>query len=432
MTHWLPPPSDSCIGNLTFEEHDLLQHYRGWVWQTFTVRNNSLVHDTLRDYVPQLSLTQPHLIYALLSLAASHKDKLQASPQSNAQALYYRQKTFRSYNSALQSITSSNYEAILTTSALLLGLVPQPSPSSPDDEQLDWLSSLLKMSEGLRILASLRWAQGIERLPIYPLICRELVTLPPPPLIDVDVDAPIGPLGTTPDNPNPAPTYKFRQPSSTRLFLPPCLMAILRSLISPPPPPPHLSSNTSNDIQLDLHAGHLKPVFHALSPIFLSLYYYHLNPDFCVRVLVFTSFLMPDFLHLVRAHEPRALVLIAWWLALASLINTGWWIGGKTKFIVHAVARTIRNPSNNSEDYYWRQVSIEGSSTYLVEMALRRVERIVDLLETQDGKEEGAKSVFEDWEGVEWEDGPRLAREWEFEKVWNGEVDAGDFLKAGG
>lgn len=409
---WLPPPVETCIGTLTYEELDLLQHYKTNVWHTFAVRDNSIVHTVLRDYLPQLSIDQPHLLYALLSTAISHRNKMQSSRQSENQALVYRHKTFEMYTKALQSITADNYEGIVATSAFLLNLIPPPREES-DQEQLDWMSSLLKMSEGLRVLASLRWAQGIETLPIYPLICRELRTLPPPPLIDINLDAPIGPLGSTPDNPNPASTYRFRQPHSTRLFLPPSLMAILRAIIVPP-----------SDGNLEFYAGQLKPVFHAFSPIFLSLYYFHLNPDFFVRVLVFTSFLMPDFLQLVKAREPRALVLMAWWLALASLVTTGWWVGTKTGNIIYAVGRAIRGRPD-----YWEQVGHSGSTMCLVEDALQRVEIIMGMRDAM-GKEAAARCIFDAWPGVIWEEGPKRAEEWEFEQLLDLDSDLGSFMAA--
>ncbi|KAL6704274.1 hypothetical protein ACN47E_008338 [Coniothyrium glycines] len=392
-------------GQLTSQEHELMCYYQTAAWRTFAVREESAVHSVLRDYLPQLSITQSHLVYALLSISASYSNTVSPSKYAESQALFYRHKTFHEYNKALRNITADSYEAIVATGAFLLYLIPPPVENS-DNEQLEWMSSLLKMSEGLRILASLRWAQGIEKLTIFPLICRELRTLPPPPLINVSVDAPIGPLGTTPDNPNPASTYKFRQPHSTRLFLPPSLMAMLRAIIVPP-----------IDGPMEFHGGTLKPVFHALSPIFLSLYYFHLNSDFYTRVLVLASFFMPDFLQLVQAREPRALVLVAWWLALSGLVPKGWWNATKVGTVVNAIGRAIRDREN-----YVEQVNVPNSTLSLVEAALRTVEGIVELQDTR-SKVEAAKSIFDSWPGIEWDGGPRKAAEWELEQLFNLEPD---------
>jgi hypothetical protein len=343
-----------------------------------------------RDVVPQLSVSATYLQYAILSTAASHRNSLQPSKQLENQALLYRQKTFESYGKALQNITNANYESILVTGTFLLSLMPTPPVSAPDDDHLDWMHALLKISEGLRILAGLRWGAGIEKLTVYPLIRREMRSLPPPPIIDTlntpQIHAEAGALGATPDHPNPPPTYEAIHflPSHATLFLPPQLIAILQAL-----------SSSDTNAPLELHRSTLVPVFHALSPIFLSLYYYHLNPDFYVRVFVFTSFLMPEFIALIKAREPRALLLVAWWFALSDLVPKGWWVGNTVARVTEAMGRVIRRKGDLR--------TIE---------ALEGPERLVRVFGWY-GKEEAAKSVFEGWEGMDWDDGPRRAEEWE-------------------
>lgn len=360
------------------------------------MRDDSVLNTLHQDIVPQLGISYPFLLYALLSIAANHSNILIPNKTVEKQALLYRQKTFSSYKEALKDITAENYEAVLVTGGLLLALVSPPSTGN-DEEYLEWMLALLKLSEGLRILASLRWARGIEKLSVYPLVRRELRTLPSPPIIDVaGVDAPIGRLGTTPDSPNPAPTYTPTQfPMQTRLFLPPPLMQLLGSVV-----------RGKDSGLFDWHRPTLLPVFHALSPIFLSLYYYHLNPDFYVRIICFTSFLMPDFLQLVRQREPRALVLVAWWFALAGLVPKGWWVE-RVRNVVGSLGRAIKAQSSGDDGF--------------VEGIFGGAQRIVDVFE-REGREAAARSVFEAWAGVSWEEGPGRAQEWEFELL----MDLGD------
>jgi hypothetical protein len=387
---WIFPVANACTGQLSLGDFELLHHYKASTWQTFAVRGDSTTISLHQERVPQLSISQPYLLYALLSIAASHRNSLQPSKQLEDQALVYRQKTFQSYTKELQNITSDNYETILVTGTFLLALIPPPVADAEDEEHLEWMYSLLKLSEGLRILASLRWAQGIEKLSIYPLICRELRTLPPPPIIITPDKPPLqtraGPLGTTPDHPNPASTYglPYQIPFAGFVFLPPPLLSLLESIIHPPDAGP-----------LDFDTNTLVPVFHVLSPIFLSLYYYHLNPDFNVRVFVFTSFLMPEFLGLVKAREPRSLVLVAWFFALADLVPKGWWVGTRVGNIVKALGRVIR----------------QSGDVRLIE-ALEGAERLVKLSQSE-GTEKAAESIFEGWEGVNWAEGPEKAKEWE-------------------
>ncbi|KAF1829111.1 hypothetical protein BDW02DRAFT_634691 [Decorospora gaudefroyi] len=397
---WLMPASHTAIGTFTPLDHSMLHHYRTNIWRILAVCDDALIQTVHMDIIPQLSVSHPFLLYALLSITATQFNNLNPSGEVEKRALVYRQRTFQSYTQALQNITANNYEAIVATGTLLLALVPAPPSSGNDEEYLDWMLSLLKLSDGLRILAGLRWDQGIEKLSIYPLVCRELRTLPPPPVVQ-GLDAPIGRLGTTPINPNPAPTYMAQQLQPTYLFLPPPLMELLNSTCSStgPDPYPH----------------RLIPVFQALSPIFLSLYYYHLNPDFYVRLRVFPSFLMPDFLQLVKEQEPRALVLIAWWFALAGLIPRGWWSGSSVNGVIAAIGRKLRKRDH-------------GDGGLAVRVFAGAVS-IVDAAEKK-GKEGAAKGVFEGWFGVQWEEGPRRAAQWEV-GLWSdlGDVDGNlDFI----
>jgi hypothetical protein len=399
---WIFPATDVVTGQLTPEDSELLYHYKASTWQIFVVTGRSNMITLHRERVPQLGITSSHLLYAILSVAASHRNSLQPSKQLEEKALAYRQKTFQAYAKELQNITSDNYEAILMTATFLLALTPPPLTTAKDEEHLDWMFSLLKLSEGLRILVSLRWSQGIEKLSVYALLCRELRTLPPPPII-IFLDRPMlqtraGPLGTTPSHPNPASTYNSPHilPFADPVFLPPSLLALLESITHPPDTGP-----------LDLHRNILIPVFHVLSPIFLSLYYYHRNPDFFVRTHVFTSFLMPEFLALVKAREPRALVVMAWFFALADLVPHEWWVATRVRFVVKALGRAVR---------------VQGDGRVIE--ALEGAESLVRICESE-GQEKAAESIFEWWEGVNWDEGPSRAEKWELGDV--GLTDGLDF-----
>jgi hypothetical protein len=339
-----------------------------------------------KDTAPQLALSHSHLLYALLSIAASDYNALHPCKQMESQALVYRQKTFTEYSKSLQNITAANYESIVITSLYLVHLIP-PGDGSPDSA-LDEMNTILSLNEGVRILAGSRWAKGIEKLSIYPLLRRELRTLPPPPVISTRASllllTPVARLGTTPIHPNPPSTYYLEHSDPSPVFLPPPLAALLASISDPAGP------TSSGE-----HRDALIPVFHILGPIFLSLYYYHLDPDVFVRIRVFCSFLMPDFLRLVRLRESKSLVLIAWWYSLAGLAPMGWWLGGSVRRMVEAVGFVVRE----GEDELAKR-AFEGS------------ERIVQLFEVE-GREAAARSVFENWPGVDWGEGPQRAKEWE-------------------
>lgn len=404
ISTWLVPAVQAASGYMSSFDIELLHHYKTFTWQMLTPRDDTTTMSLHRESIPQLSLSHPHLLYAILSVAATHSNALAPSKKAEELALVCRQRTFTEYSKALQNITAENYEAVLVTAILLLSLIPTPVSDSADtDAYLGWMDSFLKMSEGLRVLASLRWAAGIEKLSVYPLVCRELRTLPPPPIFHSSdnrhLHTSVAAVGTTPDHPNPPSTYYMQHSGATPVFLPPCLMDLLTSL----------NDAGSNSGPIDLHGNTLYPVLHAFSPIFLSLYYYHLDPDFFVRVFVFCSFLMPDFLLLVKAREPRALVLFAWWFALAGLVPRGWWVGKAVEKTVEAVGVIVMN---------------EGDE--MTKKAFKGVDSILSVLH-REGREAAARSIFDNWENVHWGDGPERAKAWEASLLmdWGIDLDPG-------
>jgi hypothetical protein len=389
MSGWLVPAAQSSIGELTAQDMELLHHFKATTWRTLTARDEAAVVAVHKDAVPRLSMAHPHLLYVLLSIAASHHNTLHPSKAMEKQALVYRQKTFAAYSQALQNVTAENYEAVVITSLYLLRLIPPPDDQSPDSA-LEWIDALLRLSEGTRILAGSRWSNGIEKLSVYALLCRELRTLPPPPVVSsldsLLLFAPAARLGTTPVHPNPPSMYYLELSDPSPVFLPPSLTALLAWL-----------SGSSRDASSREHCDALVPVFHVFGPIFLSLYYYHLNPDLFVRLHAFCSFLMPEFLELVKRRDPTALVLIAWWYSLAGLAPMGWWLGDSVRKVVQAIGYVVRQGDNE-----------------LAKKAFEGSERIMRLFETQ-GREAAAKSVFENWSGINWGEGPQRAEEWEYE-----------------
>lgn len=327
-------------------------------------------------------------------------------------------------------------------------MVRPPTLPCDDDTCLGWASAMFTMMQGLRVLASLKWASGIEKLTIYPLFRRELKKLPPPPMITPlpdwffytsgrpksdewdhpnapgDAYAEPSPMaakstsssstsGSSPparsagvqidttqlafrpqqlmsasNSPHAPPSWKAKKSTwelPAPAFLPPPLMSLLQTLVEPTQWGP-----------LDLHRPVLIPVLHALSPIFLSLYYYRLSTDVHVRIFVLPTFLTSDFLALVRSYEPRTLVLVGWYFALLTLIpHANKW------YSPEIIARVLQSVSN---------VVMRTCDPVLIN-AMEGAYRIVTE-ERRAGKEAAARTIFAKWEGVNWEEGPIREEEW--------------------
>lgn len=454
----LMPAVITSSGQLSAVDLKYLHYYRANVWSAMSLQKTEQVTFINRDWVPQTSLGSEHMLFSMLSISAMHLhgSSQNTTPDQESLALRYRQKAFASYNNALQNITAENYESLLITSMWMMVMVSSPTLPCTDEVCLSWASSLFTMMQGLRILASLKWASGIEKLTTYPLFRRELKKLPPPPMLTSLPDwifyasgrsqgddwhhpnAPEDPylneshiatdstsrprsisafppspqsagvtidtskLGFRPqqlmsasNSPHAPPSWKSRKSGwalPAPAFLPPPLMALLQRLVDPMQTGP-----------LDLHRPVLIPVFHALSPIFLSLYYYRLSSDIHVRIFVLPTFLTADFLALVRAHEPRALVLVGWWFALLTLLpQTNKW------FPPEVIARVLQSVSN---------IVMRTCDTILMN-AMKGAYRIVTEAQRV-GKEAAARTIFEGWHGVIWEEGPKREEEWRLKEQWH-------------
>ncbi|KAL5376832.1 hypothetical protein DPSP01_010243 [Paraphaeosphaeria sporulosa] len=445
MPMWLTPAVITSSGQLNATELKYLHHYTTIVWKSMSLQQNDNVAFINRDWVPRSCMASEHMLHSILSISAGHLHAHSPSKTSSDQtlSLVYRQRAFSSYNKQLANITSENYESLLITSMWMMVMVPPPSLPCSDDACLTWASSLFTMMQGLRILASLRWASGIERLTIYPLFRRELKKLPPPPMLtplpawffytgtqqpaewrspnspndhysDADSTSPpprrspsptplksagvqidTSRLPTRPQSlmsasqsPHAPASWKAKSDTystSAPAFLPPPLLALLHTLVDPTSSGP-----------IDFHRPVLIPVLHALSPIFLSMYYYRLSPDLHIRIFVLPTFLTPEFLVLTRAREPRALVLLGWWFALLSLLpkQNKWFAGESVARVLQAVSNAI----------------LRTGDGVLVD-AMEGAYRIVKV-ERERGKEAAARTIFAAWEGVHWEEGPRREEEW--------------------
>ncbi|KAF1957807.1 hypothetical protein CC80DRAFT_442739 [Byssothecium circinans] len=447
-TSSLVPAIHTSSGQLTGTDIKLLDHFKTAVWRTISTRRDYSTEYLNRDWVPSKAIKTNYLLYTILSMSAGHMNTMNPDRRIKTLALSYRQKAFNTYTKALSNITADNYETILMTSLYMMGMVPQPEQPCTYDECLEWMGALFQMMQGLRVLAGLKWAAGIEKLEIYPIFKRELNTLPPPPTLrcvptDPKFWANPRPPDDNPMQPNPPNTYgiptldssppptqppissgrdmsklpyrpvelmsagksphapqSWEKPASWQLplpaFLPPPLMTVLKKLVEP----------SSAEKATDPHAPVILPALHALSPIFLSLYYNHLEPDFFVRVMALPTFLPPQFLALMSMREPRALVIVAWWFAFYRLLPKMqvWWIESIVPQVLQAVSNVVMR--SNDKDL---MDAMEGA--YRIVMEADRWGK------GDEGRERAARKVFEGWDGVYWDDGPKRAEEWRFSEM---------------
>ncbi|KAF2646196.1 hypothetical protein P280DRAFT_366032, partial [Massarina eburnea CBS 473.64] len=179
----LIPALHTSSGQLSTIDIHLLDHYKKTVWRTMSYREDDNVVYLNRDWVPSKAIKTDYLLYSVLSVASGHLNTLNPDIRTKAINLHYRQQAMSAYAKALNNITADNYETILMTSLYMMGMVQAPEQPCTDETYLEWMCALFSMMQGLRVLAGLKWAVGIEKLEIYPIFRRELNPLPPPPML---------------------------------------------------------------------------------------------------------------------------------------------------------------------------------------------------------------------------------------------------------
>jgi len=420
----LPPVVRYASGVLTNVDMQLLHHYQTVTWRSLTLRNDQNILSIHQNLIPRLGMTHPYLLYAVLSITASHTNSLKPSVQMRNLTDVYRQRTITAYNRALSNINSGNYESLLTTSLFMQCLLSYPEPGESDDKLWEWLCSFMSMQQGLRILCSLKWAATIQDLSVAPVFHRELKTLPPAPEIlmpeepcffkqedggDAEEAVPLQrnqspPMTydstfhsnpTPPESPeshsqlrthdiplrqNPVSPVSMQStspppPKQPKLFLPPPLLDLLETLARQP--------STYTSIPMDIHTPVLLSALHPLPPIFLSLYYFRISPDLYARIVAWPTFLGADFTALIRSNEPRALIILAWWFALLKLVPNMWWLKGMIEWVMDVIERKLRSWGDGR-----LKECIEGAA---------RVVRVCE----ESGRERGAREFWKGWDGVE-------------------------------
>ncbi|KAF2196994.1 hypothetical protein GQ43DRAFT_341380, partial [Delitschia confertaspora ATCC 74209] len=175
------PATRTSSGLLTPIDMQLLHHYHSVTWRTLTLRNDRNILSVHQNLVPQIGMSHSYLLSAVLSITASHRNALAPSKQAAYLADLYRQKAIVAYNRALSNVTAENYESLLTTSLFMGCMLSYPDPRDGEERLWDWVCTFLTMSQGLRILASLKFAASIGSLSVAPVFLRDLKPLPPAP-----------------------------------------------------------------------------------------------------------------------------------------------------------------------------------------------------------------------------------------------------------
>ena len=252
----------------------LLWFYTTQTFDSFVSPESApVVSDILRIKVVQHAFQTPFLMHTLLGLTAQHLRHLHQDI-SPARAIAYRISAFEGYRAAINDARPENYPALLACSLLLCGMAADHF-RDPDAKPL-YIVDFMQIWRGVNLIIHLLKAEAVYRAGMMELFHR-------PPL---DLDAAAAHI------------------------------------------PSHLLFMVSSIKDGDKDFKYKDVYYHTLKD--LGTLYMELengfSPTMAVRVVVFFTYLHPDFFILAQQRRPRALVIIAYYLAFARAAAAVWWM----------------------------------------------------------------------------------------------------------
>lgn len=235
------------------------------------------VTEVLRFKVVQLAFAAPFLMDTILGLTAQHMKYLNI-PISEERALAYRAKAFHGYRKAIEEADPENYQALLPASLFMCAVASAQfrEDDTPPLYILDWIL----VWRGIGLIFDLVRPETMFRAGMDPLFFR--------PPIDLNTSA---------------------------LHIPSNLLLMVTSI----------KEGDEDFPNVEAYYDTLK---------YLGALYKELLAGFSgvldLRVITFFTFLRRDFIHLARSRSPRALVIIAHYLAFAKTVRgpESWWMLG--------------------------------------------------------------------------------------------------------
>ncbi|KAL3421243.1 Sterol regulatory element-binding protein ECM22-like protein 2 [Phlyctema vagabunda] len=286
----LEPTVITSTRNLTTFDLRLMHHYSMYTWNALSVGNVADTNGVLQVRVPQLAFEHDFLMSAVLGMASLHLQVLVPhSVEIQQQTDMYRGQALAGFRNALNNINSDNFEAALIMSLLLLVLVSKDYPTHDDDLYVNhWLGLYRGLSAVMMMKGGI---EGAHRTSVGPIFRRNLTALS---------------------------------------VLPAVPQLLLDMLATIPPDDPEYSS-------LEIYCGALD----SLGILFASLQSDGLGAALNIRTISWPSYLKAEFVVAVKTQQPRALIIISYFLVFTKLVGTLWWVDGIAERDISVIERTL-------------------------------------------------------------------------------------------
>jgi hypothetical protein len=240
--------------------------------------------------LPYLAFENDFLMNGILGIASLHMQRMLPDPTlARQQTSLYRAKSFSGFRDALTRLDpqGNSYEAALLMSVMIVILTSKDYSDDGELTIIRWLG----LYQGLGTIMNLRTYPNVMETSVAPVFQRELTILQTIPVI---------------------PTVLMDMVASIDVC------------------DPEFGALESYCATLD-----------AMAKLFASLREDGLTVPLFVRLVSWASWLNEEFVGYAKERRPRALVILAWYLAFLKLLKGCWWIEGMSDPEIEAISKSL-------------------------------------------------------------------------------------------
>jgi hypothetical protein len=285
------PPAISAAGSLSMNDLRLIYHWSTVTWSSLDVGEQPETQSILQLKVPELAFRNEFLMHGLLGTASLHMQRSLPNPeQYRKQTDMYRAKAFGGFRQVLNKLDpdSESYEAALMMAVLLVVLCSQDSYADDDDLTIvRWLS----LYKGLSTIITIKSYGALVRMSVFAIFRRKITELKSMPVI------------------------------------PTILLNMMRSI-------------HSDDPDYDALEAYCKAL-DALGELYASLSQDGITGPLFIRVISWCTHVSRDLTPFAREKRPRALIILAYYLAFLKLVPGVWWVEGLSDKEIRAIGRIV-------------------------------------------------------------------------------------------
>jgi len=287
----LMPLIPTASGSLTPTDLRIMHHYATFTWNTLDVGQPGM-NSVLKVVIPGLAFEHDYLLHAILGVGSLHMQRMLPDPtQARRQTDLYRARAFKEFRQALSQMDASRaetWEAALLMAIMSVVLCSQDH--GDDDEQLTVVNWCI-LYQGLIAVIKMREDPIVSATRVGPVFQREITGLQCTPQI---------------------PTTLLNMMASVEVLDP-----------------------DFKDLQLYCKT------LDELAILFASLRQDGLSAALFIRVVSWPSHLDLEFTAVAKAKRPRALIILAFYLALLKLVRGLWWVEGIPDREIDAINRIV-------------------------------------------------------------------------------------------